>query len=289
MRRPRARCPRCHALERHRLLAILLDGLAPALQEHGRVLDIAPSRYVTPRLERIAPAHYVRMDLDPAADAREIDLQASLTDLPFPDGCFDLIICFHVLEHIPDDAAAMSELQRVLRSGGVALVQVPIRFDRPTDEDPTAPDDERIARFGQADHVRAYGSDFEERLMAAGLSGIRVSARELVGGAAADVFSIPAETVVWILRPSDVERGDNIGVGDGFRLRTIEHLARLARDQHRELEQLSQARAAAERRAERAEQRAERLLGHPAVRAGATVTRPARRALAGLRARRRAR
>lgn len=285
MRRPGARCPRCHALERHRLLAILLDGLAPALQAHGNVLDIAPSRYVTPRLERIAPAHYVRIDLDPHADAREIDLQASLTNLPFPDDSFDLIICFHVLEHIPDDAAAIHELQRVLRAGGVAIVQVPIRFDRPTDEDPAAPTDERIVRFGQADHVRAYGSDFEERLEGAGLSGVRVSARDLLGGAAAAVFSIPADSVVWILRPSAEDAGGCIHVDSGFRLRTIDHLARLARDQHRELEQLRRERAQAEARAERAEQRAERVLGHPAVQAGVMVTRPARRALARLRSR----
>ncbi len=286
MRRPRARCPRCHALERHRLLAILLDGLAPALQEHGRVLDVAPSRYVTPRLERIAPAHYVRIDLDHHADAREIDLQASLTELPFPDDSFDLIICFHVLEHIPDDATAISELHRVLRAGGVAIVQVPIRFDRPTDEDPMAPADERVVRFGQADHVRAYGSDFEARLERAGLSGIRVTARELLGGAAAGVFSIPADTVVWILRPSADGGGGRIRVDGGFRLRTIDQLARLARDQHRELEQLRRERARAEARAERAEQRAERILGHPAVRAVVVATRPARRALAWLRSRR---
>jgi hypothetical protein len=46
------------------------------------------------------------------------------------------------------------------------LAQVPTRGSV-TDEDPTAGADERVARFGQADHVRMYGSDFSDRLRGA--------------------------------------------------------------------------------------------------------------------------
>lgn len=47
------------------------------------------------------------------------------TRLPFPDDTFDLVICSEVMEHIPDDAAAASELARVLKPGGRLAVTVP--------------------------------------------------------------------------------------------------------------------------------------------------------------------
>ncbi|SDH76506.1 Methyltransferase domain-containing protein [Sinosporangium album] len=46
-------------------------------------------------------------------------------DMPFPDGSFDHVIAAEVLEHIPDDMAAMREIARVLRPGGTAAVTVP--------------------------------------------------------------------------------------------------------------------------------------------------------------------
>jgi SAM-dependent methyltransferase len=45
--------------------------------------------------------------------------------LPFPDAAFDRVIAAEVLEHIPDDTAAMTELARVLRPGGTMAVTVP--------------------------------------------------------------------------------------------------------------------------------------------------------------------
>ena len=74
------------------------------------------------------------------------------------------MVQFHVLEHIPDDGAAIREMVRVLKPGGLALVQVPYRATVPTDEDPNASEEERTQRFGQADHVRYYGKDFNDRL-----------------------------------------------------------------------------------------------------------------------------
>jgi SAM-dependent methyltransferase len=52
-------------------------------------------------------------------------VRASVTQLPFRDGCFDLVCCFDVIEHVQDDGAAVNELQRVCRAGGLVSLTVP--------------------------------------------------------------------------------------------------------------------------------------------------------------------
>lgn len=57
------------------------------------------------------------------ADARTV--RGDALAMPFPDGSFDRVIASEILEHIPHDTAAMAELYRVLRPGGIAAVTVP--------------------------------------------------------------------------------------------------------------------------------------------------------------------
>lgn len=93
-----------------------------------------------------------------------------LTALPMPDGTVDLFFASHVLEHIPDDRRALSEIFRVLSPGGVAFIEVPV-LRRETFEDASiqAPE-ERLRAFGQVDHVRICGLDYADRLRDAGFN-----------------------------------------------------------------------------------------------------------------------
>ena len=104
------------------------------------------------------PAHRL-LERRPARARREAEID--ITDIPYADGSFDVILCSHVLEHIPDDRRAMRELRRVLAPRGWALLQVPIDHQRAvTFEDPSVTDPaERARLFGQHDHVRWYGRD----------------------------------------------------------------------------------------------------------------------------------
>ena len=52
-------------------------------------------------------------------------MRADALALPFPAASFDKVICAEVLEHLVDDRAAMAELARVLRPGGMLAVSVP--------------------------------------------------------------------------------------------------------------------------------------------------------------------
>ena len=64
----------------------------------------------------------------------------------------------------------MSEIYRVLKPGGFAVLQVPlaINLDKTIEDKTLATDKERKLKFGQVDHVRLYGLDYFDKLKAAG-------------------------------------------------------------------------------------------------------------------------
>jgi ubiquinone/menaquinone biosynthesis C-methylase UbiE len=129
-----------------------------------RMLHIAPEPCLGPRISSCKGVEYVSGDLESGRAMTVVDV----TNIQFADCSFDVIYCSHVLEHVPDDAKAMSEFVRVLRPNGWAILQVPI-FGERTDEDSSVVDpDERHRRFGQWDHVRSYGRDYRDRLGNAG-------------------------------------------------------------------------------------------------------------------------
>lgn len=152
--------------------------MALALKQRGlpragqRVLHVAPDRSLRERIQATPGITYIAGDKkEPGYTYPPGTVDLDVTSLPYPADHFDLVICSHVLEHVPDDRRAMRELCRVLKPGGVAILLVPMS-DRPvTDEDPAVIDpDERQRRFGQRDHVRLYGRDYIERLREAGFT-----------------------------------------------------------------------------------------------------------------------
>ena len=153
-------CPRCGSAERHRFAYLALKDRTMSI---GSCLHFAPEAAVEKWL-RSASRNYVSCDLEPGRAMTVEDV----TKLTAADEVYDFIWCSHVLEHVPDDILAMTELHRVLTDRGMCVVQVPI-WRRRTYEDfsITAPE-EREEAFGQTDHVRLYGLDIEDRLKAAG-------------------------------------------------------------------------------------------------------------------------
>ena len=166
--RPNTLCPQCSSLERHRLLWLYLKNRTDFFTADLQLLHFAPEAILRDRFKAQPNITYLSTDLD----SDLADVHMDITDLQFEDNRFDVILCVHVLEHIPDDAQAMKELYRVLKPGGWAIVQSPMDVHRATTfEDPsiTSPE-ERERVFNQRDHVRLYGRDYEDRLEAAGFS-----------------------------------------------------------------------------------------------------------------------
>jgi SAM-dependent methyltransferase len=164
--RAAAICPGCGAHERHRALALYLRERTELGTKPARLLHFAPEHALDQVLSSMPHLERVTADLEPGA----ADLQIDITHIALADSSFDAILCSHVLEHVDDDRRAMSELHRVLRPGGWALILVPLDLNREaTLEDPTVTTPEqRVAAYWQADHVRLYALDIADRLREAG-------------------------------------------------------------------------------------------------------------------------
>lgn len=154
--------PSTLSLERHRLLWLYLKNETEFFTANKRVLHFAPEQCFLKRFRNLKNLDYTTTDLEsPLADVK-----ADICNLPFEDNTYDVILCNHVLEHIPDDTKAMQELYRVLKPNGMAILQIPQELDRETtfEDDSITDKKERAKIFGQYDHVRIYGRDYFDKL-----------------------------------------------------------------------------------------------------------------------------
>lgn len=162
-------CPGCGSLERHRLFKLYLNEQTDVFSGDTRTLHIAPESYLHRWFKQSRGRLYVCGDL---SLKQYVNIQLDICNLPFADKSFEFILCSHVLEHVTDDRAAMREFLRVLRPGGLALLQAPIdpRRDKTLEHSTVESTQERKRLAGAHGHRRTYGLDYKSRLENAGLA-----------------------------------------------------------------------------------------------------------------------
>lgn len=165
--RENALCPRCLALERHRLIWLYLERKTDFFTKKAKMLHIAPELCFMDRFESLPNLEYITGDIESPLAKVKMDIH----EIPFEENTFDIIFCNHVLEHVNDDFLALREMKRVLKPGGWAILQVPFFYPLTEvtyeDQEITSPA-EREKAFGQDDHVRLFGKDYAERLASVG-------------------------------------------------------------------------------------------------------------------------
>jgi predicted SAM-dependent methyltransferase len=164
--RPNALCPICGSIDRERLLYLYLLHKTDIFEKPGKLLHVAPESRLKKLFQTKKSVDYLTADLF----STDVMVKMDITAIQFSDDYFDAIICNHVLEHIIDDGKAMSELYRILKPGGWAILQVPLSLTlKSTYEDFSISTTEgREKAFGQFDHVRIYAKDYQDRLAKAG-------------------------------------------------------------------------------------------------------------------------
>ncbi len=160
--------PSTLSLERHRLLWLYLKNETDFFSKTHKVLHFAPEQAFHKRFKKLSNIQYTTTDLNsPLAEVK-----ADICNLPFADNSFDVILCNHVLEHIPNDTKAMQELHRVMKPGGWGIFQIPqdLRREKTFEDDSITDKKERARIFGQYDHVRIYGRDYFDKLRSVGFT-----------------------------------------------------------------------------------------------------------------------
>jgi SAM-dependent methyltransferase len=188
-------CPECGSTDRDRLFCVYLSGELTG--KPGLLLDIAPSKPLSNWIRKNLMVKYVTADLF----MQDVDYTVDIQNMNvFENNTFDFLICSHVLEHVPDDRKAMSEIYRILKKGGKGIVMVPIvKEDNFMDEDPAETNIQmRWKRFGQDDHIRLYSqSAFCKRLSDAGFVVSQIPVRQM--SIDTKRYGVSADSVLYIV------------------------------------------------------------------------------------------
>lgn len=176
MRRFADQCPICHSSARERLIWFWLTNGGGAFRFPPNITTahLAPEKGLSRKVCEAARSGYTAYDFEPSR-YRHLDRveHADLSKLPMADDSVDLFICNHVIEHVPDVALALSQIHRVLKAGGVAILQVPIamKLEQSIELDISTTGEERVRQVGQDDHLRLFNEpDYCEALKSAGFA-----------------------------------------------------------------------------------------------------------------------
>jgi SAM-dependent methyltransferase len=149
--RRHAKCPRCGALERHRLQYFVVMELFKGINvTRLKMLHFAPETFFR-RFFQDRVGKYETADLCMKGVDHRVDMQ----NLPFGDSSYDFVFASHVLEHIADDDKAISEIRRVLKPNGLAILPVPVVCEKTVEYPEANP--------LEAYHVRAPGLDYFDK------------------------------------------------------------------------------------------------------------------------------
>ncbi len=191
-------CPYDLTLERHRLMWIFLKEHSDFLTaEKLEVLHIAPEQCFHSRFKAQKNITYLTADIEsPIAD-----MHFDLHDIPLEDNRFDVVFCNHVMEHVQDAKQCMSELYRVMKPGGWAIMQVPQDFTREeTYEDWTITSpEEREKHFWQKDHVRLFGKDYPKWLESVGFRVEEFDKEKEIGADKIERYRLQKGEVLYII------------------------------------------------------------------------------------------
>lgn len=142
-------CPKCGSLSRNRRLWELIKTEV----ENKSILHFSPPKSISNRIKQLPHTKYITTDFEKVFDAiKNYDIE----NIDEKNNSFDLIICYHVLEHINKDTKAMSELYRILKPNGECYIQTPFKEGEIFEDSSIKSPEARLKHFGQEDHLRIY-------------------------------------------------------------------------------------------------------------------------------------
>lgn len=179
--RRNAVCPVCDSDERTRMIyTIWQERKIFNTNKKIKLLHIAPEKQLVDKFNKMENIQYYACDLN--KDMYGVEYQVDITDIPFEENMFDVIMCSNVIEHVQEDRHAMEELYRVLKKGGIAFIDVPVFYDlEKTLENLEGINTPELQKkvYGWEGHVRKYGRDYKQRLESVGFQVEEITIKEI--------------------------------------------------------------------------------------------------------------
>ena len=168
---PNTICPNCRSQVRQRLFVAILQHVEEfslnKLIKDKKLLHFAPDNSLSKILKSNAETYQTADLFAEGYHYPDIDYNIDMSDMKIiKDETYDCVLAFDVLEHIPNHLEAIKETHRILKTDGCCVFTVPQKDNlEKTIEDLTITDPkEREIKFGQWDHWRIYGNDFENMM-----------------------------------------------------------------------------------------------------------------------------
>jgi len=163
-------CKKCGSSDRDRLVYEYVKFVHEKTSlRNKKLLHVAPEKSLSKKLEDDIGLNITRIDYRAKGykfTYNKSVISGDVQNLPFESESCDMVICNHVLEHVEDDSKALNEIHRVLKTGGFAILQVPIslKLDQTIRSEINWTSKDKINKLGQHDHLRLYGQDFKKKL-----------------------------------------------------------------------------------------------------------------------------
>jgi SAM-dependent methyltransferase len=175
-------CPGCRCQNRHRSLVTVLRERTAFFEDQVAVLEVAPMMRFQEYTLANKPSGYVSFDIERFAMEK-----GDITKMRYEDNSQDYFLALHVLEHIPQETEALSEILRVLKPQGTAILQVPIDWSVENTYEYGKPDPREVG------HVRRYGQDFAQHIAQHGFEMESVSVSDLLEKEAIERYGLCRE------------------------------------------------------------------------------------------------
>lgn len=190
-----SKCPNCNSLPRQRMIPTCINAFKP---KNNFILHIAPNYseyyYVNKILK---PDVYDRVDM---VKTKYVNIVQDITKSGIKNNYYDLIIIWHVFEHIIDDKVAIKNLAKSLNQNGSLLVSVPIypKGNPKTYEDESIPKSSYNEVHGHPDHYRSCGLDYWQRFLKNGFTSVDTFRIVDLNKENKDIYGLSDNHIAWI-------------------------------------------------------------------------------------------
>jgi SAM-dependent methyltransferase len=200
-------CPVCGSTLEERTIILFLQTKTELMSGGKRVLVIAESGRIADHFQ-----NFPDTELKLYSETGDFSIRDNSLKDRYPDEEFDIIVCNHIIEKLPQPQMVLKELKRVLKPGGLIMMQAYIDYENDkTVEMAVTHYKDRLSLYGIPGNYRRFGKDYPDYVKSFGLNISRLKFTE--GFENIPEMSINREEIIYVAHKTDrVHLSDNMDV-----------------------------------------------------------------------------